>query len=194
MPSKHQREQFEEEGHRFAGMLYELPIKNLLNPSDEDRKRWVQEFPKLDTKTMEQIIEQVHKARLYQQERVGWQAIPRDLTVILFVLGTLLIGLKIGIIISIASLVFLESLFQFVFDQRYYRPLSLLVWLTYPAFVALGFYLYQQDYAWYWILLIILALWFGTYILGPIARIPMRLLMGAKKDAQLRKTQETKEK
>ena len=194
MPSKHQREQFEEEGRKFAAMLYDLPINKLVNPSDEDRKIWEQEFPILDIKTINQVVEQVREARLYQQERVGWQAIPRDLTVILFVLGTLIFGLKIGIIIGIASLVFFESLFQFFFDRRYYRPLSLLVWLTYPAFVVLGFYLYQQNFAWYWIVLIILAVWFGTYILGPVSRIPMRLIMDAKKEAQLKKSQVEKEK
>jgi hypothetical protein len=193
MPSKNQINQFEKEGRKFAKMLYDLPIRKLANPTDSERSDWEKEFPKLDKAAIENIIEQVREARLYQQERIGWQAIPHDLTVILFVLGTVIFDLKTGIITGIAALVFFESLFQYVFIRKYYRPLSLIVWLTYPAYIILGYSLYQQNYAWYWIVMIILVTWFGTFLLGQLARLPMRLIMDAKEEAQVKKSQEQKD-
>lgn len=190
--SKTQRSQLEKEGRKFASMLYDLPFRELVNPSDADRKQWEKDFQKLDRPSINNIIDQVREARLYQQERVGWQAIPHDLTVLLFVLGTVIFSLKVGIIIGIAALVFFESLFQFIFIRKYYRPLSFLVWLTYPAYIILGYYLYQQNYAWYWIAVAILGAWFGTFFLGNLARIPMKLIMKAKKEADVKKSQQSK--
>lgn len=190
--SKTQRSQLEKEGRKFASMLYDLPFRELVNPSDADRKQWEKDFPKLERPSINNIIDQVREARLYQQERVGWQAIPHDLTVLLFVLGTVIFSLKVGIIIGIAALVFFESLFQFIFIRKYYRPLSFLVWLTYPAYIILGYYLYQQNYAWYWIAVAILGAWFGTFFLGNLARIPMKLIMKAKKEADVKKSQQSK--
>jgi hypothetical protein len=190
--SKTQRSQLEKEGRKFASMLYDLPFRELVNPSDADRKQWEKDFPKLDRPSINNIIDQVREARLYQQERVGWQAIPHDLTVLLFVLGTVIFSLKVGIIIGIAALVFFESLFQFIFIRKYYRPLSFLVWLTYPGYILLGYYLYQQNYAWYWIAVAILGAWFGTFFLGNLARIPMKLIMKAKKEADVKKSQQSK--
>ena len=59
---------------------------------------------------------------------------PHDLAVLVLVVLTGLVNLRVGIIVSIALLVLLESLFQFYFDRRLYRYLSALVWLTYPAY------------------------------------------------------------
>jgi len=192
MPSKNQRSLIKQEGRNFASMLFDLPLKELQNPSEADFKKWQEEYPHLEKTTIDNIICQTQEARTHQQERVGWQAIPHDLTVIIFVLGTIVFGLKIGIIVGIASLVFFESLFQFVFIQKYYRPLSLIVWLTYPAYIILGYYLYQQNYPWYWIAVAILGAWFGTFFLGNLARIPMKLIMQAKKEAQVKKSQQAK--
>ncbi len=188
MPTKHQQAFIEEQGRKFAEMLYDLHLKILDHPSQGDIEGWKMDFPDLDEDTRDNILSQVREGRLYHQERVGWQAIPHDLTVILFVLGTVLFGLKTGLIIGIAALVFLESLFQFIFIRKYYRPLSLLVWLTYPAYVLLGYYLYKQNFAWYWILTIILVTWFGTFLLGTLARIPMQLIMNAKLEASKKKS------
>ena len=189
--SKTQHNQLEKEGRKFASMLYDLPFRKLANPSEADRKQWEKDFPKLDNQSINRILDQVREARLYQQERVGWQAIPHDLMVILFVLGTIIFDLKVGIIIGIGSLVFFESLFQFIFIRKFYRPLSFLVWLTYPAYILLGYYLYQQNYAWHWIAIAILGAWFGTFFLGHLARIPMQLIMKARKEAQAKKSQQT---
>jgi len=188
--SKTQPNQLEKEGRKFASMLYDLPFRKLANPSEADRMQWEKDFPKLDKQSINKILDQVREARLYQQERVGWQAIPHDLTVILFVLGTIIFDLNVGIIIGIGALVFFESLFQFVFIRKFYRPLSFLVWLTYPAYVFLGYYLYQQNYAWYWIATAILGAWFGSFFLGYLARIPMQLIMKARKEAQAKKSQQ----
>ena len=86
--SKNQRSQLEKEGRRFASMLYDLPFRKLANPSEADMKQWEKDFSKLDRQSITRVIDQVREARLYRQERVGWQAIPHDLTVIFFVLGT----------------------------------------------------------------------------------------------------------
>lgn len=193
MSAMKNQEQIETEGRKLAGMLYDLPMPKLANPSNETLEQWRHEYPNLDRKTFDNILTKVKDARLYHQERVGWQAIPHDLTVILFVLGTVLFGLKTGIIIGIATLVFLEGLFQFIFVQKLYRPLSLLVWLTYPAYLVLAYYLYKQGFYWYLILAIVLAVWFGTFLLGQVARIPLRLLVGAMQEIQDNKSHNTKD-
>lgn len=182
------------EEQKFAGMLYDLPMPKLINPDDRALEQWRKDFSDLDQKTFNTILTQVKDARLSHQKRVGWQAIPHDLTVILFVLGTILYGLKTGIIIGIAVLVFLEGLFLFIFVEKLYRPLSLLVWLTYPAYLVLAYYLYKQSYEWYLILTIVLVTWFGTFFLGQLARIPLQLLMNAKQEAQQKISQNRKDK
>jgi len=182
------------EEQKFAGMLYDLPMPKLINPDDRTLEQWRKDFSDLDQKTFNTILTQVKDARLSHQKRVGWQAIPHDLTVILFILGTILYGLKTGIIIGIAVLVFLEGLFLFIFVEKLYRPLSLLVWLTYPAYLVLAYYLYKQSYQWYLILTIVLVTWFGTFFLGQLARIPLQLLMNAKQEAQQKISQNRKDK
>lgn len=188
MPSKYPN-QIEKAGKNFAEMLYDLPIKQLINPDDAALAEWRKKFYQLDDAVFNNILKQAQEARLYQQERVGWQAIPHDLTVLLFVIATIFFGLKIGIIIGIAALVFFESLFQFIFVRKLYKPLSLIVWLTYPAYFALAYYLFKQGYQWYWILLAVIGASFGVFILGQLARIPMHLIMEAKREAKQKKSQ-----
>jgi hypothetical protein len=188
MPSKYPN-QIEKAGKNFAEMLYDLPIKKLINPDDAALAEWRKKFYQLDDAVFNNILKQVQEARLYQQERVGWQAIPHDLTVLLFVIATIFFGLKIGIIIGIAALVFFESLFQFTFVRKLYKPLSLIVWLTYPAYFALAYYLFKQGYQWYWIILAVIGASFGVFILGQLARIPMHLIMEAKREAKQKKSQ-----
>jgi hypothetical protein len=188
MPSKYPN-QIEKAGKNFAEMLYDLPIKKLINPDDAALAEWRKKFYQLDDAVFNNILKQVQEARLYQQERVGWQAIPHDLTVLLFVIATIFFGLKTGIIIGIAALVFFESLFQFIFVRKLYKPLSLIVWLTYPAYFALAYYLFKQGYQWYWIILAVIGASFGVFILGQLARIPMHLIMEAKREAKQKKSQ-----
>lgn len=188
MPSKYPN-QIEKAGKTFAEMLYDLPIKKLINPDDAALAEWRKKFYQLDDAVFNNILKQVQEARLYQQERVGWQAIPHDLTVLLFVIATIFFGLKTGIIIGIAALVFFESLFQFTFVRKLYKPLSLIVWLTYPAYFALAYYLFKQGYQWYWIILAVIGASFGVFILGQLARIPMHLIMEAKREAKQKKSQ-----
>lgn len=191
MPSKSQQNQIEVEGRKFASMLYDLPIKKLTRPTETDLQQWAKEFPLVDEANFNYILQQTQEARTYQQERVGWQSIPHDFTVIVFVLITWFFGLKTGIIAGIAVLVFLESLFQVVFIRQLYKPLSFLVWLTYPAYALFAGHLYQQGYSWYWIVLGVLAAWVGTFLLGVVARIPMRLILEAQKKAEERKARES---
>ncbi|MDY6868602.1 MAG: hypothetical protein SVT56_12015 [Chloroflexota bacterium] len=189
MPSKNHQKRIEETGRKFAKMLYELPIRKLVEPKKTDLEQWRKEFHQLDKTAFDNILKQTQEARLYHQERVGWQAIPHDLTVILFVIGTIFFGLKTGIIIGIAALVFFESLFQFIFIRKLYKPLSLLVWLTYPAYFALAYYLFRQGYQWYWILLAVVGASLGIFFLGQLARIPMHLIMEAKQEAEKKKSE-----
>ena len=191
MPSKSQQNQIEVEGRKFASMLYDLPIKKLTRPTETVLQQWSVEFSLVDEANFNYILQQTQDARTYQQERVGWQSIPHDLTVIVFVLVTWFFGLKTGIIAGIAVLVFLESLFQVVFIRQLYKPLSFLVWLTYPAYALFASYLFQQGYPWYWIVLGVLAAWLGTFLLGVVARIPMRLILEAQKKAEERKARES---
>ena len=194
MSPKINQSDIETKGRELASMLYDVPIQKLVNPDERTLDQWRKNFPELDRETFDHILAQVKDSRFDHQKRVGWQAIPHDLTVILFVLGTVLYGLRTGAIIGIAVLVFLEGLFLFIFVEKLYRPLSLLVWLTYPAYLVLAYYLYQQGFAWYLILAIVLAAWFGTFLLGQMARIPLRLLANAQQETQQKTSQNRKDK
>jgi hypothetical protein len=53
----------------------------------------------------------------------------------------------------------------------------------------LAYYLFKQGYQWYWIILAVIGASFGVFILGQLARIPMHLIMEAKREAKQKKSQ-----
>lgn len=181
MPSRHsQSDARTEMGRNLARLLFDYKLRDLMNLSPGEKARLQAQFPRLNQAEFDDVVAQVIDAKQYQQERVGWQAVPHDVAVLIFVALTWLVNLRIGIITGVAALVLLESLFQFYFHRPLYRYLSLLVWLTYPAYILLAYALFQQGYPWVWILLIVVLAWGGSFLLGILARLPVRLILEAK--------------
>jgi hypothetical protein len=166
-----------QQGRELARQLYEMKISQLEKLDQESKTALLKQYPLLGSRELEDVRKQVIDARLYEQERVGWQAIPHDLAVLAFVAVTGLFDLRLGVVVGVAALVLLESLFQFYFNRRTYRLLSWLVWLTYPAYIWLAYILYRRDFDWLWIGAAVLMVWGGSFILGMIARIPPRLML-----------------
>ncbi len=169
-----------EQGRELARRLFELKLTDLDSLGPEERQRWLGEFPLLGPAEFDDVCRQVMEAKMFQQARVGWQGVPHDLAVLLLVVVTTFFSLQVGIIAAVAGLVFLESVFQVYFSQRLYRPLSLLVWLTYPSYLWFGYVLFRRGLGLLWVVLAVLLAWGGTFLLGAVARIPMHLFLGAR--------------
>ncbi|MGC8787647.1 MAG: hypothetical protein ACP5Q1_09520, partial [Anaerolineae bacterium] len=107
---------------------------------------------------------------------------------------TRLLDLRAGIVAGIAILVLLESLFMLYFDRRLYRPLSTLVWLTYPAYALLAYVLYRRGLALHWIIAAVAFVWGGTFLLGMLACVPVRMMLNARLKAAEEKARRTGEK
>jgi hypothetical protein len=169
-----------EKGRNLARKLYDENLNKLVHMSESEEGRLRAEYPELSTAEFNNVLEQVIDARRYQQERVGWQAVPHDVTILVFVIATYLVNLRVGIIAGIGTLVLLESIFQFFFNRRLYQYLSPLVWLTYPAYAFLAYLLYLRGYSIIWVAITIAITWGGTFLFGIIARLPVRLILEAK--------------
>jgi hypothetical protein len=164
----------------LAGRLYDYKLAELAKLNAEQKAGLLAQFPNFRQSEFDALLEQVIAAKRYEQERVGWRAVPHDVTVLVVVALTSLFDLRIGVIAGIGVLVLLESLFQYIFDRRLYRSLSALVWLTYPAYAWLAYLLYRRGYELLWIAVIVALVWWGTFLLGMLARLPVRLIMEAK--------------
>jgi len=173
-PSKDART---EQGQQLARRLYDYKLNKLENLSEAEKGDLLKEYPLLGETEFQYVVQQVIETRRYTQERVGWQAIPHDITVLTIVAVTALANVQAAAIVGLAVLIFLEGLFQFYFDRRLYRILSWLVWLTYPAYILLAYILSHRGYEWTWIVVAIALTWGGTYLIGALARIPVRFFI-----------------
>ena len=198
MPQKRSREAARtEQGRQLARGLYDLKIGQLESLSGEAQARLMNEFPLLRKAEFQDVLRQVLEARRYEQERTGWQAIPHDITVLVMIWVTSLLDLRSGAVAGVASLVLLESVFQFYFNRQLYRLLSTLVWLTYPAYVLLAYVLYRRGFEIVWIVMAVLLTWLGTFLLGILARMPVRIILearvkGSQDAARVKKEQDPK--
>jgi hypothetical protein len=187
-----------EQGRELARRLYDYKISRLEQLSEAEKTSLLNEFPKLGENEFQYVVQQLISAKRLEQQRIGWQAIPHDVTVLVLVIITTVVGLPAGIIAGVATLVLLESLFQFHFDQRLYQFLSVLVWITYPAYIWLAYVLFRQNYPVLWIAVTVLLVWGGTYLLGILVRLPSRLFYETQqkslKDTARRMKQENKDK
>lgn len=185
-----------EQGRGLARRLYDLKIRELESLSADSQSRLRGEFPLLGEAEFKDVLRQVIEAKRYAQERVGWQAIPHDAAVLVFVIVTALLNLRTGVVVGIATLALLESLFQVYFNRRLYTVLSVLVWLTYPAYAVLAFVLYRRGFEILWIVGAVLLAWGGTFVLGALTRVPLRLLLEARakgaRDAEHKKSEQAK--
>ncbi|MGD0575743.1 MAG: hypothetical protein ABSB61_10330 [Anaerolineales bacterium] len=169
-----------EMGRQLASQLYDYKLGELVNLSPAEKSKLEAKFPQLDEAEFGYVVEQVIAARRYEQERVGWQAVPHDLAVLVFVALTCLVNLRVGAIVGVGALVLLEGLFQFYFVRPMYRFLSALVWLTYPAYVLVAYVLYHRGYAPVLIVAIVALTWGGSYVFGIVARLPLHLFLEAR--------------
>lgn len=181
MPRKIPRsEDRTEMGRELARRLYDYRLARLVNLGAAERASLQGEFPGLREAEFNYVLEQVIAAKRYEQERIGWQAISHDAAVLTIVAVTWLTDVRSGMIAGVAVLVLLESLLQFYFDRRLYRYLGALVWLTYPAYAVLAYLLYRRGTELAWIAAAVAFTWGGTFLLGILARLPVRLVLEAK--------------
>lgn len=172
-----------EQGQQLARRLYDYPVDRLLKINTTERASLLSEFPTLGEAEFDYVIQQLIAAKRYEQERVGWQAVPHDVAALTIVAVTSLADLRAGVVAGVAVLVLLESLFQYYFNPQLYRFLSVLVWLTYPAYAWLAYILYRRGFELVWIAVAVLFTWGGTFLLGLLARIPARLFYEAREKA-----------
>ena len=166
-----------QQGRDLAAQMYDLKLPQLQDPGPELWSKWRADHALLSTTEIEDVLQQVRAARLEQQERTGWMAVPHDASVLVFVLVTWLFDLTAGIVAGVVSLIVLEAVCQQWFSHRWYRPLSMLVWLTYPAYVLLVFILRQRDYTLYSIAGIVAGAWAGTFLLWIFIRPLVKALL-----------------
>jgi hypothetical protein len=170
----------QETARKLAASLFDLKLVDLEMMKEDQKKGWLLKASPLTKTEFEDIRQQVIQAKLSQQAQIGWQAIPHDLAVIVFCLVSVIFSLKVGLVAGIASLVLLESLFQVIFLPALYKILMYSVWLTYPAYVLLGYTLYRQNYSWGMIAGILLLAWLGTFVLGKLVALPTQLFLKAR--------------
>jgi len=173
-----------EQGRLLASKLYDYRLNRLLHLDAQERTQLFSEFPELGEAEFDYVLEQTITAKRQQQVLVGWQAVPHDVAVLVLVTITVLFNLQVGIVAGVAVLVLLESLFQFYFNPRLYRYLSFLVWLTYPAYAVLAYVLSIRGYEPLWVVGIVILVWLGTFVLGVVARLPVRMILEARKGRQ----------
>jgi hypothetical protein len=179
-----------EQGRLLARRLYDLKLGQLEKLSIDDRKTYLADFPLLGGTEYNDVLRQVIEAKKAEQIQVGWFTIPHDITVLVFVLFVVFSDLRTALVAGVGTLVLFESFFQVYFNRRLYSYLSLLVWLTYPAYVLLGWVLYTRGMQWYWIAAVVAGAWGGTFLAGILARIPMQLIMRARIEAAKQKTRQ----
>lgn len=165
------------QGKELARQLFDLKLTELELMHDDQKKEWMRKFNLLSIREFEDVRSQVIKAKTSQQSQIGWQVLPHDLSVLVFCLVSIFFSLKSGLIAGIFVLIMLESIFQVFFNQTLYKILGYAVWLTYPAYIFLGYVLYQRGFIWWQIIGIIALAWAGSFAMGAIAAIPMQLYL-----------------
>lgn len=173
-----------EQGRELASRLFDRKLKDLLAFESAERDSYLRDFPLLGPEEFADVLQQVIQAKQTQQEMMGWRILPHDLTVIALVVATAIGGLQAGIISAIGVLVLFESLFQVFFRSDWYRWLSLTSWLTYPAYAVFAYLLWREGLSLPLIIAGVAAAWVGTHLIGAVVRIPMRLWVDAKTNAE----------
>lgn len=168
----------------LASQLFDLKLIDLEKMSEDQQKSWMAKYSMLSKREFEDIRQQVIQAKTSQQSQIGWQTIPHDLSVIIFCLVSVIFSLKVGLIAGVFLLILLESLFQVFYNPKLYQILGYSVWLTYPAYILLGYILLQRGLGLWQIAGILVLAWGGTYLLGMLAAIPMQLYLKARAQTQ----------
>ena len=178
----------------LARQLFDLKLTDLESITDEQKAEWLQRYEGLEEKEFEYVRREVIKAKTSQQAQVGWQSLPHDLSVIVFVLVSYFFSLKVGLIAGVAVLAFLSSFVQVYFNEKAYKVLAYAGGFTYLAYFLLAFTLYQRGMIWWQILLIVALAWGGTFLLGFVMSIPMGLYLKGRAKANAIEAQKGKKK
>ena len=124
-----------ERGRKLAREIYEWDLNKLMAITREEKDELHKKYSGLSRTEVDDVIQQVRDARQVEIQRVGWMALPHDLTVIVTAILTAVFGWRVGVVGYVATLILLESIAQFIFSAGLYRILSFAVWLTYPAYI-----------------------------------------------------------
>lgn len=174
----------------LAGQLFDLKLIDLDKMDEDQKKEWLTKFNMLSPEEFEDVRQQVIKAKLSQQSQIGWQTLPHDLSVLVFCLVSIFVSLRVGVIYGITILTMLVSLSQVYYNEALYKVLGYSVWLTYPAYLWLGYTLYQRGMLWWQVLLVIALAWGGTFLLQTLLSIPMQMFLRTR--AQTNKIEQKK--
>lgn len=164
-------------GRKLANEIYDWDLRRLMTISAEEKAYLQSSYPDLTPAQIDDLVKQVQEAREIEVQRIGWLALPHDLTVVITIILTAIFGWKVGVVGYVAALVLFESIAQFTFSAAIYKPLSFLVWLTYPGYLLFAYSLYRQGFPIWQVILATLFLWAGTFLLGTLARLPSRLIL-----------------
>ncbi|MBN2555858.1 MAG: hypothetical protein JXA97_07960 [Anaerolineales bacterium] len=166
-----------ERGRKLAREIYEWDLKRLMAITREEKDELHKKYSGLSRREVDDVVQQVKDARQVEIQRVGWMALPHDLTVIVTAILTAVFRWRVGVIGYVATLILLESIAQFIFSAGLYRILSFAVWLTYPAYILFAYSLYRQGFPIWQAAAAAAVLWIGTFLLGSLARLPSRLII-----------------
>ncbi len=174
-----------EQGKQLASKLYNYKIQELETLDESKKETFLRKFPLLSKTEFNDVLQQAIEVKKYEKERIGWQAIPHDIAVLVMIIITSLINLKTGIVVGISTLSMLESIFLFYFNRKLYHYLSILVWLTYPAYALFAYMLYLQGFKTIWIVIIVFLTWGGSFLIGVLIRISISFFKEAREKAAI---------
>jgi hypothetical protein len=164
----------------LAGQLFDLKLIELDKMDENQKAEWLSKFSALSFDEFEDVRRQVIDAKISQQAQIGWQSLPHDLAVLVFCLVSIFVSLKIGLLYGITVLAMLVSLTHVYYNEALYKVLGYAVWLTYPAYIWLGYTLFQRGMPWWQVIAIIALAWGGTFLLQAVISIPMQMFLRAR--------------
>jgi len=173
-----------QQGRALAARLHDSTLTRLGQLTQSDLAQLRRDFPDLSADQVEDVIRQVIEAKRYEGERISWQAIPHDLTVVVLTLVTAAFTLRAGVVAAAATLFLAEGVVQSYLHHGIGRWLGTLVWLTYPAYALLGYTMLLRKYALTWVAVGVVLAWAGPFVLRALARLLVRVMIQARVQGQ----------
>ena len=175
-----------EKGKALASVLFDYKLSDLdhIASSHPNLRK---EYALLTDVEFADIVSQVRTAKIAQQKRIGWQLIPRDLTVILVTALTWLLNdWKLPLVFGIFLLILLANIFAVRFSEKLSPSLGASVWVSYLALLAYGWFFLRSGSPWYIALLAVLGLALGSLLLVGFNRLMLAAMARARSDAAAR--------
>jgi hypothetical protein len=179
-----------EQGKALAGLLFDYKLSELdhLSTAHPDLQK---RFSLLTDAEFKDVVRQVRTAKIAQQNRYGWQMIPRDLTVILVTALTWILNdWKLPLVIGIFLLFLMANIFAMRFSEKLSPILGTSVWISYLALLAYGWYFFRNGHPWYIALAAMLGLAIGSLLVVGFNRMMLAVMSKARTDAGTRLTEE----